>query len=63
MPDDDPYQEEEQDADSKLRSAMFIGRYRPEAGRADRMASNIPGGHTSDWGSNGDHFIGHGGSN
>jgi hypothetical protein len=54
--------ESDQEA-TKLQQAMFLGRYRPQAGRADRMAANIPGGHTSSMGSNADHLIGHGGSN
>lgn len=47
----------------KLQEGMFL-RYHPQAGRADRMASNIPGGHTSSFGGNADHMIGgRGGSN
>lgn len=43
---------------AKLQQAMFLSRYRPESGRADRLAANIPGGHTSSWGGNGDHLTG-----
>jgi hypothetical protein len=59
----DPYQEAEQTDAAKMSAAYMLRRYQPTAGRADRMASNIPGGHTSSWGANGDHTIGHGGSN
>lgn len=40
------------------------GPYMPMAGRADRLAANIPGGSQSSWGVNGDHMTsGMGGSN
>lgn len=59
----DPYMEGEQADAQKMSAAYMLGKYRPQAGRADRMAANIPGGHTSSFGTNADHFIGHGGSN
>lgn len=38
--------------------------YMPVAGRADRLAANIPGASQSNWGNNGDHMgTGMGGSN
>jgi hypothetical protein len=59
---DDEQQAQEQSEAQKFQSAMMM-RYRPEAHRADRLAANIPGGHTSSFGTNADHMIGHGGSN
>ena len=56
----DPYQEGEQADAAKLQQAMFVGRYHPSVGRADRSAANIPGGHTSSFGSNGDKMTGTG---
>jgi hypothetical protein len=53
--------QEQQDA-TKMQMAFMLRRYQPQQGRADRHASNIPGG-TSEWGGNADHTIGHGGSN
>ena len=61
MPESDEERQREQEA-QKFQSAMML-RYRPQTGRADRMAANIPGGHTDSFGTNADHFIGHGGSN
>jgi hypothetical protein len=58
--------EEQSESDQeavKLQQAMFVGRYHPAQGRADRLASNIPGGHISSFGTNADHTIGHGGAN
>jgi hypothetical protein len=58
--------EEQSESDQeamKLQQAMFVGRYHPTQGRADKLAANIPGGHQSSWGNNGDHTIGHGGAN
>jgi hypothetical protein len=59
----DPYQESEQSDANKMSAAYMLRRYQPTAGRADRMATNIPGGHTDSFGTTGDHLIGHGGSN
>ena len=39
----DPYKEAEQQDAQKLQQAYMIGRYRPEQGRADKLAANIPG--------------------
>jgi hypothetical protein len=61
MPDDNPYRESEQHDQAQYQASMFA-RYHPQAGRADRSASNIPGDKTT-IGSMAGHFIGHGGSN
>ena len=52
-----------QEAEATKLQQGYLLRYHPQAGRADRMAANIPGGSQSSWGANGDHTIGHGGSN
>jgi hypothetical protein len=39
----DPYKESEDQDAQKLQQAYMIGRYRPEQGRADKLAANIPG--------------------
>lgn len=54
-------QTEQQNQAQKFQSAMML-RYRPAAGRADRLSAHIPGNFTS-MGAGGDHTIGHGGSN
>lgn len=54
-------EQEQQNNAQKFQTAMML-RYKPQAGRADRNASNIPGA-TNSWGGNGAHTIGHGGSN
>jgi hypothetical protein len=57
-------EQRQQEADQvKLSQAFMLRRYQPTSGRADRMATNIPGGSQSSWGTNGGHTIGHGGSN
>jgi hypothetical protein len=58
--DNDQTQEEEA---RKIQLSYLLGKYRPAAGRADRLAGNTPGGFTSMAGANADHMIGHGGSN
>lgn len=61
---DDQQAEQEREAveGAKLQQAMFIKRYQPTAGRADRSSTNIPGS-PSTFGTLGAHTIGHGGSN
>jgi hypothetical protein len=39
----DPYQESEEQDSRKLQQAYMLGRYKPEQGRADKLAANIPG--------------------
>lgn len=48
---------DQQQEETKLREGMML-RYRPQSGRADRLASNIPGGSTSTMGANADHMAG-----
>jgi hypothetical protein len=39
----DPYKESEDQDAQKLQQAYILGRYKPEQGRADKLAANIPG--------------------